>query len=43
MECNKDEATRAKEIAENKFTAKDIFGARKSKNCFLVSRVFLKC
>ncbi|XP_010249039.1 PREDICTED: uncharacterized protein LOC104591743 [Nelumbo nucifera] len=29
MECNKDEATRAKEIAERKFTAKDIAGAKK--------------
>ncbi|KAJ4960605.1 hypothetical protein NE237_020515 [Protea cynaroides] len=29
MECNKDEATRAKEIAENKFMAKDIAGAKK--------------
>ncbi|XP_010250691.1 PREDICTED: uncharacterized protein LOC104592869 [Nelumbo nucifera] len=29
MECNKDEATRAKEIAEKKFSAKDIAGARK--------------
>ncbi|KAJ4710822.1 DnaJ domain containing protein [Melia azedarach] len=29
MECNKDEATRAKEIAEKKFTAKDIPGAKK--------------
>ncbi|KAF3431036.1 hypothetical protein FNV43_RR25766 [Rhamnella rubrinervis] len=29
MECNKDEATRAKEIAEKKFTAKDIKGAKK--------------
>ncbi|KAJ0038535.1 hypothetical protein Pint_23742 [Pistacia integerrima] len=29
MECNKDEATRAKEIAEKKFTAKDIAGAKK--------------
>ncbi|XP_021899733.1 uncharacterized protein LOC110816031 [Carica papaya] len=29
MECNKDEATRAKEIAEKKFIAKDIVGARK--------------
>ncbi|KAI4347436.1 hypothetical protein L6164_008249 [Bauhinia variegata] len=29
MECNKDEATRAKEIAEKKFTAKDILGAKK--------------
>ncbi|KAK9104132.1 hypothetical protein Scep_020976 [Stephania cephalantha] len=29
MECNKDEATRAKEIAERKFNAKDISGAKK--------------
>ncbi|KAJ7970074.1 DnaJ [Quillaja saponaria] len=29
MECNKDEAIRAKEIAERKFTAKDIPGAKK--------------
>ncbi|KAJ6840006.1 uncharacterized protein M6B38_312210 [Iris pallida] len=29
MECNKDEALRAKEIAEKKFTAKDIVGAKK--------------
>lgn len=29
MECNKDEATRAKEIAEKKFTAKDFTGAKK--------------
>ncbi|CAJ1952477.1 unnamed protein product [Sphenostylis stenocarpa] len=29
MECNKDEATRAKEIAERKFAAKDISGAKK--------------
>ncbi|CAB4294607.1 unnamed protein product [Prunus armeniaca] len=29
MECNRDEATRAKEIAEKKFTAKDIMGAKK--------------
>ncbi|XP_045818904.1 uncharacterized protein LOC123911521 [Trifolium pratense] len=29
MECNKDEATRAKEIAERKFIAKDISGAKK--------------
>ncbi|XP_072964550.1 uncharacterized protein [Typha angustifolia] len=29
MECNKDEALRAKEIAEKKFTAKDIAGAKK--------------
>ncbi|OWM76215.1 uncharacterized protein LOC116211207 [Punica granatum] len=29
MECNKDEATRAKEIAEKKFTAKDMAGAKK--------------
>ncbi|XP_044493820.1 uncharacterized protein LOC123217107 [Mangifera indica] len=29
MECNKDEATRAKEIAEKKFTVKDIAGAKK--------------
>ncbi|KAJ6705096.1 hypothetical protein OIU79_009907 [Salix purpurea] len=29
MECNKDEATRAKEIAEKKFSAKDIVGAKK--------------
>ncbi|AED94177.1 unnamed protein product [Arabidopsis thaliana] len=29
MECNKDEATRAKEIAENKFKMKDIAGAKK--------------
>jgi curved DNA-binding protein CbpA len=29
MECNKDEATRAKEIAEKKFSAKDIAGAKK--------------
>lgn len=27
MECNKDEATKAKEIAESKFAAKDIYGA----------------
>ncbi|XP_043726369.1 uncharacterized protein LOC122672926 isoform X2 [Telopea speciosissima] len=29
MECNKDEATRAREIAEKKFTAKDVAGAKK--------------
>lgn len=29
MECNKDEATRAKEIAEKKFLAKDMVGAKK--------------
>ncbi|XP_028796441.1 meiotically up-regulated gene 184 protein [Neltuma alba] len=29
MECNKDEATRAKEIAERKFVAKDMRGAKK--------------
>lgn len=29
MECNKDEATKAKELAENKFQEKDIMGARK--------------
>lgn len=29
MECNKDEAARAKEIAENKFKMKDIAGAKK--------------
>jgi DnaJ-domain-containing protein 1 len=29
MECNKDEATRAKEIAEKKLFAKDIAGAKK--------------
>ncbi|KAL3512571.1 hypothetical protein ACH5RR_025288 [Cinchona calisaya] len=29
MECNKDEAVRAKEIAEKKFTEKDIPGAKK--------------
>lgn len=29
MECNKDEATRAKELAEKKFIAKDINGAKK--------------
>ncbi|KAK7344079.1 hypothetical protein VNO77_13326 [Canavalia gladiata] len=29
MECNKDEATRAKEIAENKFAANDFLGALK--------------
>ncbi|KAE8730127.1 LRR receptor-like serine/threonine-protein kinase GSO1-like [Hibiscus syriacus] len=29
MECNKDEATRARELAEKKFTAKDIKGAKK--------------
>ncbi|XP_059447445.1 uncharacterized protein LOC132178886 [Corylus avellana] len=29
MECNKDEAARAKEIAEKKFKAKDILGAKK--------------
>lgn len=29
MECNRDEATRAKEIAENKFSSKDINGAKK--------------
>ncbi|XP_047307494.1 uncharacterized protein LOC124911092 [Impatiens glandulifera] len=29
MECNRDEATRAKEIAEKKFAAKDITGAKK--------------
>lgn len=29
MECNRDEATRAKEIAEKKFSAKDIAGAKK--------------
>ncbi|GAV73522.1 DnaJ domain-containing protein/DUF3444 domain-containing protein [Cephalotus follicularis] len=29
MECNKDEATRAKEIAEKKFSMKDVVGAKK--------------
>ncbi|GKF10063.1 J protein JJJ2-like protein isoform X1 [Tanacetum coccineum] len=29
MECNKDEATRAKEIAESKFSSKDLKGAKK--------------
>ncbi|KAK8526298.1 hypothetical protein V6N13_017348 [Hibiscus sabdariffa] len=29
MECNRDEATRAKELAEKKFTSKDIKGAKK--------------
>ncbi|KAG1331435.1 hypothetical protein COCNU_02G014030 [Cocos nucifera] len=29
MECNRDEALRAKEIAERKFSAKDIVGAKK--------------
>jgi curved DNA-binding protein CbpA len=29
MECNKDEATRAKEISEKKFLSKDIAGAKK--------------
>ncbi|CAN6676404.1 unnamed protein product [Malus baccata var. baccata] len=29
MECNRDEAARAKEIAERKFTAKDLMGAKK--------------
>ncbi|XP_062112928.1 J protein JJJ2-like [Humulus lupulus] len=29
MECNKDEAARAKEIAEKKFLAKDIMGAKR--------------
>lgn len=29
MECNKDEATRAKELAETRFTAKDLAGAKK--------------
>ncbi|KVH97840.1 hypothetical protein Ccrd_000036 [Cynara cardunculus var. scolymus] len=29
MDCNRDEATRAKEIAETKFSAKDIMGAKK--------------
>ncbi|KAI3850955.1 hypothetical protein MKX03_036435 [Papaver bracteatum] len=29
MECNRDEATRAKEIAERKFTARDVVGAKK--------------
>ncbi|GLT38873.1 hypothetical protein SLA2020_130910 [Shorea laevis] len=29
MECNKDEATRAKKLAEKKFIAKDLKGARK--------------
>ncbi|KAF9619345.1 hypothetical protein IFM89_006532 [Coptis chinensis] len=29
MECNRDEATRAKEIAEKKFASKDIAGAKK--------------
>ncbi|CAK7336155.1 unnamed protein product [Dovyalis caffra] len=29
MECNKDEATRAKEIAEKKFLGKDLAGAKK--------------
>ncbi|KAI4382532.1 hypothetical protein MLD38_008485 [Melastoma candidum] len=29
MECNKDEATRAREIAEKKFLAKDMAGAKK--------------
>ncbi|KAK1425924.1 hypothetical protein QVD17_21288 [Tagetes erecta] len=29
MECNRDEAKRAKEIAENKFSTKDVTGAKK--------------
>ncbi|KAK9276966.1 hypothetical protein L1049_006505 [Liquidambar formosana] len=29
MECNKDEATRAREISEKKFTARDVAGAKK--------------
>ncbi|PPS10061.1 hypothetical protein GOBAR_AA10588 [Gossypium barbadense] len=29
MECNKDKATRAKELIEKKFIAKDINGAKK--------------
>ncbi|KAK2421327.1 hypothetical protein QL285_031972 [Trifolium repens] len=29
MECNKDEATRAKEVAERKFVAKELSGAKK--------------
>ncbi|KAL6142668.1 hypothetical protein ACLB2K_060945 [Fragaria x ananassa] len=29
MECNKDEAVRAKEIAERKFAARDVMGAKK--------------
>lgn len=29
MECNKDEATRAKELAEKRFNAKDLAGAKK--------------
>ncbi|GKB66376.1 hypothetical protein Tco_0927788 [Tanacetum coccineum] len=29
MECNKDEATRAKEIAKSKFSSKDLNGAKK--------------
>ncbi|RZC59789.1 hypothetical protein C5167_007087 [Papaver somniferum] len=29
MECNRDEANRAKEIAERKFTARDVVGAKK--------------
>ncbi|KAI3720425.1 hypothetical protein L6452_21341 [Arctium lappa] len=29
MDCNRDEATRAKEISETKFSAKDIMGAKK--------------
>lgn len=29
MECNKDESLRAKEIAEEKLSSKDIIGARK--------------
>ncbi|KAM5568249.1 hypothetical protein ABKV19_016021 [Rosa sericea] len=29
MECNRDEATRAKEIAEKKFAARDVMGAKK--------------
>ena len=29
MECNKDEAIRAKEIAERKFAKSDYYGARK--------------
>lgn len=29
MECNKDEAGRAKEIAENRFNARDVVGAKK--------------
>lgn len=31
MECNKDEALKAKELAEKKFVEKDIIGARKGK------------